>query len=159
MRFDLATIAFVGAWAFNVHPTPVYTSVAWDEYQPVDIASIQPAVDSDDSMQLQAMLITEMLSTATSNDIDELIGKNDVSVNISGDTNNMHLGSLAQDRVTASVVREADLPSNYYKYYYLALVPLGILGFTIFQGWRESQEERTRALHASRQARTRRVRI
>jgi len=157
MRFDLATIALVGAWAFNVHPTPVYTSVAWDEFQPGDTASIQPAVDSDDSMQLQAMLITEMLSTATSNDIDELIGKSDVSMSISGDTNNIHLGSLAQDRVTASVVREADFPFNYY--YYLALVPLGILGFTIFQGWRESQEERTRALHASRQARTRRVRI
>jgi hypothetical protein len=35
-------------------------------------------VDAEDSMQLQALAITELLSTATSNDIDMLIGKNDL---------------------------------------------------------------------------------
>jgi hypothetical protein len=149
-------IAFVGAWTFNVHSTPVYTSVAWDGYQPVNTAFIEPPVDADDSMQLQALAITELLSTATSNDIDMLIGKNDLTVNISGDANNIHLGSLAQGSGTANVVLEDDLPPNYY---YLALVPLGILGFTIFKGWRASQEERTPHLYASQRVRSRRVRI
>ncbi len=144
MRFDLAAIVLVLAWVFSVHATPVDVALAWNGHDQVDTAAIQPAVDADDSMQLQAMAIAELLRTATLNDFDELIGKDD-TVYLSHDISNIHLSSLDQGRATASIAHEVTLPSsgsNYDYYYYLAFVPLGVVGFTILQGWRTWQKER-----------------
>jgi len=156
MRFDLAAIVLVLAWVFNVHATPVDITMAWNGHDQVDTAAIQPAVDADDSMQLQAMAIAELLRTATLNDFDELIGKDD-TVYLSHDISNIHLSSLDQGRATASIAHEVTLPSsgsNYdYYYYYLAFVPLGVVGFTILQGWRTWQKERRVDRQAARRGR------
>jgi hypothetical protein len=158
MRFDLATIAFAGVWAFNAHAIPVDTFVAWEGDQPANTIAIQPAADAEDSLQLQAMTITELLSTGASNDIDELIGEDDLAFDTSLSANDIHLASLDQYSGTPHLVREAHLPPSHYNYFYfLALVPLGIVGFTILQGWRTWQKDRALDLHASRRARTRRV--
>ena len=153
MRFDLATIVLALAWVFSVHATPVDITMAWNGHDQVDTAAIQPAVDADDSMQLQAMAIAELLSTAVLNDIDELIG-NDDAVNLFQDTSSIDVGSVDQGRSTASILHEVALLSSYSNYYYyLVLVPLGVVGFTILQGWRTWQRERVLDLRASRQAR------
>ncbi len=114
------------AWVFSVHATPVDITMAWNGHDQVDTAAIQPAVDADDSMQLQAMAIAELLSTAVLNDIDELIG-NDDAVNLFQDTSSIDVGSVDQGRSAASIVHEVDLlSSNTNYYYYLVLIPSGI---------------------------------
>ena len=148
MRFDLLTIVLAHACAFNIHATPVYITIGLEEYEPIDTASIQPAVDAD---EVQAMAVNELLSTTPLIGIDEPIGWNHSTVDFSHDTSSIDLGSVDQGRSAASIVHEVDLLSNYY--YYLVLVPLGFFGYTILKGWRTWQRERALDLRASRQAR------
>ena len=142
----------VGAWALNVHATPVDTTVAWDRPDPDDT----PAVEAVFSVEV--MEVKEFSSTAALNDIDELIGKDD-TVYLSHDISNIHLSSLDQGRATASIAHEVTLPSSgsnyyyYYYYYYRAFVPLGVVGFTILQGWRTWQKERRVDRQAARRGR------
>lgn len=147
MRFNAATIVLAHAWAFNVHATPVDTTIAWDGHDPVDTAAIEPA------FSVEVMEVKELLSTAMLNDIDEPIGNDDPAY-LSHDISDMHVDSLDQDRETASISHEVALPSSgYNNYYYLALVPLGMVGFTILQGWRTWQKERRLERRAAWQGR------
>lgn len=146
MRLDLATIAFVGAWAFNVHATPVYTTSHWEVPEPLDTASVQAAL-STDSIQPQAIEVEELLSTVTPR-TDESLGP-DVSFDTS-----LSVGGFDQPGETASTAHEVDLPPNDSHYYLLALVPLGFVGFTILKGWWAWKKQRTLDLHASRRVRT-----
>ena len=146
------TISLVGAWTLNVHATPIYTTtIGVEEHELVDTASIQPALDAG---EIQAMAVEELLSTASFGGVDEPIGWQDGTVDFSHDTENIHVGGFDQDRSAAGTQRDVDLPSSYTNYYYyLALVPLGLIGFTILKGWRTWRRERALDLHASRHAR------
>ena len=149
MRFDLVAIVLAHAWALNVHATPVDTTIAWNGHDPVDTAAMEPAFN------VEVMEVKELLSTAVLNDIDELIG-NDDAVNLFQDTGKIDVASFDEYRATASISHEVALPSSgysYYYYYYLALVPLGVVGFTILQGWRTWQKERRADRQAARRGR------